>query len=202
MTTQKQAGTGRSRRFSTTARQERIIAAICARTGDDDITVFRDIVRRGFEAVSLDEPEAGGPPDATAPERRDAPLEKAVNAIGYANLAAQAWSDHAMFGMLRLILAAVGQDPDDDGDPALVIAKHLCMADCSEPMAVWSDAGSRLADGENLFSAVMNACDDWGAPAERYAGVPRPGEATPQDDGKANGKEGNGKKKRKRGEKR
>ena len=176
-------------RFSTTPEQERFIAEEASRAGKPAHAVFREIVESGFEAAIAG---PGEPICETSGEGRQA------RAAGLANLAESAISDYAMFYMLRRILAALGQDPDDLSCHPLAIASYMGNTECGTLIGIWDRAGAKLADGADAFGAIVEACAEGGVPPSMLTGPARITQA-PCNVGENEPKEsGNAKRKRKK----
>ena len=117
-----------------------------------------------------------------------------------ANLAESAIADYAMFYMLRRIMAALGQDPDDLSRHPLAIANCLGSTECGALIGVWERAGAKLADGADAFGAIVEACAEGGVSPGMLTGTAHIAQA-PGSEGKGKPK-GGGNAGRKRKQKR
>lgn len=178
---------GGMHRFSTTPDQERIIAEEARRAGKPAHAVFREIVETGFEAAAASaKPGRGTPGDA-----------RRARAAGLAGLAESAIADYAMLYMLRRIMAALGQDPDDLSRHPLAVASWLGNTECGTLIGVWDRAGEKLADGADPFGAIAGACVEAGVSPVMLTGPARIVQA-PRNEGESKQKEGGNAKRRRK----
>lgn len=179
---------GGMHRFSTTPEQERLIAEEAKRADKPAHAVFREIVEAGFEAVAAGsgEPICESPGDG-----------RQARAAGLANLAESAIADYAVFYMLRRIMAALGQDPDDLSRHPLAIASCLGNTECGTLIEIWERAGAKLADGADAFGAIVEACAESGVPPSMLTG-PASIVQAPRNEGENKQKEGGNAKRRRK----
>lgn len=169
---QKERQANRRRRYSTTDEQDALLLAESERRGVPSREVFREVVGEGFRA------HFGKTVDADVVNERLEELARSVQAArdeikqeGKACLASSAWSDYAMFGILRWLLMCEGQNVDNPGVTYCGMSRALSETDCGTISGIWESAGKRMAAGGGFAESLADACRERGISWFEFSGT-------------------------------
>jgi len=162
----------RRRRYTTTIEQDSLLQEEAARRKIPPHEVFRQVVDEGFAAHFEQTVNAG---DIYAKLDELAQSIESVRCVvlqeGKACLASAAWSDYAMFGILRWLLMCEGQNVDNPGVTYCGMSRTLSETDSGTISGIWESAGRKMAAGGGFGESLAAACKKHGVSWFEFSGT-------------------------------
>ena len=166
-------GDVRKRRYTSISdEQSNLLQAECKARGVPEYVVFHEIMDAGFDAyfARAREETAVSAKLKCIGEKLEK-VEPAIRQEGKACLSAAAWSDYAMFGILRWLLMCEGQNVDNPGVTYCGMSRALSETDSGTISGIWESAGKKMVAGGGFGESLAAACKEHGVSWFEFSGT-------------------------------
>ncbi|MBQ9042586.1 MAG: hypothetical protein IJ111_07195 [Eggerthellaceae bacterium] len=166
-------GDVRKRRYTSISdEQSNLLQAECKARGVPEYVVFHEIMDAGFNAYfDRAKEELVVRTELKRIGERLEEVETAIRQEGKACLASAAWSDYAMFGILRWLLMCEGQNVDNPGVTYCGMSRTLSETDSGTISGIWESAGKKMVAGGGFGESLASACKEYGVSWLEFSGT-------------------------------